>query len=107
MSTELGFHAVNKKVVIKPPANEETIVSKGGIHLLERSVKETFEGTVVSIGTDVLEKAAASNVKVGSVVRYSPYGAYEVKVHGRPYKIVDFDDIHICLHDLDAEEEVA
>ena len=95
------------KVSIKPlmgyvlvrPGEAETRTSSG-IILPESAQEKTAQGTVVSVGDDMVfenGKTVKSPVSVGDKVVYKKWGGDEIKVSGVEYKLVKFDDLMAIL----------
>ena len=77
------------------PSNAET-QTKSGIYLPETAQEKPAQGTVLSIGEDlILEsgKVVSAPVKVGDIVIYKKWGGDEIKVDGKELKLVKFDDL--------------
>jgi chaperonin GroES len=85
-------------VLVEPSTAD--IQTASGIYLPETAQEKPAQGTVISIGEDlVLEngKVMRSPVKVGDKVVYKKWGGDEIKVSGVEYKLVKFDDLMAIL----------
>ena len=83
---------LGNRVLIEPLAAEE--VTKAGIILPDSAKEEKSEGTVISIGSGLVEgKEYKFSVKVGDKVLYGKYAGEEIKIDGKDFKIVKEDEI--------------
>ncbi len=100
---------VNKvsKVSIKPlmgyvlvePSEAET-KTLSGIILPESAQEKPAQGTIISVGDDMVfenGKTVKSPVKVGDKVVYKKWGGDEIKISSVEYKLVKFDDLMAIL----------
>lgn len=81
-------------LLIEPLPPETQTAS--GIYLPETAQEKPAQGTVVAVGADlVLEngKVLKCPVRAGDKVVYKKWGGDEIKVSGREYKLVKFDDL--------------
>src|SRR5687768_320261 len=96
----LGIRPLNGYILIEPLAGETTTPS--GIVLPDSAQEKPSYGTVVAIGGDqVLPNGQVlySPVTVGEKVVYKKWGGDEMKVKGKEYKLVRFDDLMAILED--------
>jgi len=85
--------------VLVEPSEAETRTSSG-IILPESAQEKPAQGTVVSVGDEMVfenGKTVKSPVKVGDKVVYKKWGGDEIKVLGVEYKLVKFDDLMAIL----------
>lgn len=83
---------LGNRVLIEPLEAEE--VTKAGIILPDSAKEEKSEGTVISIGSGLVEgKEYKFSVKVGDKVLYGKYAGEEIKIDGKDFKIVKEDEI--------------
>ena len=97
-SSKLSIKPLMGYVLVEPSEAETKTLS--GIILPESAQEKPAQGTVVSVGDDlVLEggKVMKTPVKVGDTVVYKKWGGDEIKVMGVEYKLVKFDDLMAIL----------
>ncbi|MBI2600589.1 co-chaperone GroES [Candidatus Daviesbacteria bacterium] len=85
-------------VLVSPQEAESKLPS--GIILPESAQEKPAQGSVIACGDDmVLEngKVLKCPVKVGDVVVYKKWGGDEIKISGKEYKLVKFDDLMAIL----------
>lgn len=92
-----------KKVNLKPTAGYlliETAVAEkkteSGIYLPDTSEEKPQKGKVLAVGPDELTdsgKVRKSPAKVGDEVIYKKWGGNEVKIDGKEYMFVKFEDV--------------
>jgi chaperonin GroES len=93
----------SEKINLKPapgylliePASVQT-QTLSGIYLPDSAGEKPQKGTVVAIGDDeITEKGItkSSPAKVGAIVIYKKWGGNEVKMNGKDYLFVKFEDI--------------
>src|SRR3989344_5435846 len=94
--------AVSAKINLKPTAGYLLIEPVGaqtqtasGIYLPDTSTEKPQKGKVVSVGADEQTDKGTrpSPAKKGEVVIYKKWGGTEVKISGREYLFVKFEDI--------------
>lgn len=81
-------------VLIEPLDAEEKTVS--GIYLPDSASEKPQQGKVLSVGPDDITDSGAKKIspaKSGEVVIYKKWGGNEVKIQGREYLFVKFEDI--------------
>lgn len=93
----------NTKIKLEPTAGylliepaEATKKTESGIYLPETSEEKPQKGTVLAVGDDELTdsgKLRKSPAKKGDVVIYKKWGGNEVKIDGKEYLFVKFEDI--------------
>ncbi|MBI2011436.1 co-chaperone GroES [Candidatus Daviesbacteria bacterium] len=84
--------------LIEPSAADTQTAS--GIYLPESAQEKPAQGVVVAVGDDlILEngKVMVAPVKVGDKVVFKKWGGDEIKVGGKEYKLVKFDDLMAIL----------
>jgi chaperonin GroES len=97
-SAKIALKPLMGYVLVEPSTAD--IQTASGIYLPETAQEKPAQGTVISIGEDlVLEngKVMHSPVKVGDKVVYKKWGGDEIKVSGVEYKLVKFDDLMAIL----------
>jgi chaperonin GroES len=93
----------SKKINLKPTAGyiliepaEATRKTDSGIYLPETSEEKPQKGTVLAVGEPEMTDSGnlrKSPVKEGDVVIYKKWGGNEVKIDGKEYLFVKFEDI--------------
>lgn len=81
-------------VLIEPLEAEE--VTASGIYLPDNATEKPKEGKVLAVGADQVTDSGAkktSPVKPGQIVVYKKGWDNEVKVKGKEYLFIKFDDI--------------
>jgi chaperonin GroES len=91
------------KLKLKPTAGyllieplEAETKTAGGIYLPDTASEKPQKGKVLAVGpAEITEKGAKkpSPVKINEVVIYKKWGGNEVKIDGREYLFVKFEDI--------------
>lgn len=67
-----------------------------GIILPESAQEKPAQGKIISVGQDIYldnGKVIASPAKVGEVVFYKKWNVDEIKLQGKEYKLVKFEDL--------------
>lgn len=92
-----------KKTNLKPTAGYLLIEPAGvekktesGIYLPDTSEEKPQKGTVLAVGADELTdsgKLRKSPAKVGDEIIYKKWGGNEVKIDGKEYIFVKFEDV--------------
>jgi chaperonin GroES len=79
--------------LIEPQEAEETTAS--GIVLPDTAKEKPAQGKVISIGSPAMieGKEVKAEFKVGDKVLYKKWGGDEIKLEGKEYKLVKFDDV--------------
>ncbi|MBI3109640.1 co-chaperone GroES [Candidatus Daviesbacteria bacterium] len=98
IASKLNIKPLMGYVLVEPQEAETTTAS--GIILPESAQEKPAQGKVISCGDDlVLEggKVMKCPVKVGDRVVYKKWGGDEIKIEGREYKLVKFDDLMAIL----------
>ena len=96
----LGLKPLMGYLLVEPLSAQTQTAS--GIYLPESAQEKPAEGTVVAIGEDIFlpdGKVFHSPVSVGQKVVYKKWGGDEIKVHGKEYKLVKFEDLMAILED--------
>jgi chaperonin GroES len=80
-------------LLIRPLEAETKTAS--GIYLPDTASEKPQKGKVIAAGLSVLQdgQEVASPAKVGDVVFYKKWGGNEVKIEGKEYLFVKFEDI--------------
>lgn len=81
-------------ILLEPEEAEQT--TAGGIVLPESAEEKPQTGSVLAAGADeILEsgKTRKSPAKVGDRVVYKKWGGNEIKIEGKEYMFVKFEDI--------------
>lgn len=97
-TTSLSLKPLMGYVLVEPEAAEETTAS--GIVLPETAQEKPAQGKILACGDDlVLEngKILACPVKIGDRVVFKKWGGDEIKIAGKEYKLVKFDDLMAIL----------
>ena len=109
VQTKVNIETKPKGLGIKPlmgyllvePLEAETQTASG-IYLPETAQEKPAQGKVVAVGDDIFlpdGKWISSPVKVGEKVVYKKWGGDEIKVSGKEYKLVKFEDLMAILED--------
>lgn len=96
----LGIRPLMGYLLVEPLGPETKTAS--GIYLPESAQEKPAEGMVVAIGEDIFlpdGKVFHSPVSVGQKVVYKKWGGDEIKVYGKEYKLVKFEDLMAILED--------
>ncbi len=97
-TTKLNVKPLMGYVLVEPAEAESKTAS--GIILPESAQEKPAQGTVVSVGDDMVfenGKTVKSPVKAGDKVVYKKWGGDEIKIGGVEYKLVKFDDLMAIL----------
>lgn len=92
--TKINLDPTAGYLLIEPA--EVTKKTESGIYLPETSEEKPQKGTVLAVGDDELTdsgKLRKSPAKKGDVVIYKKWGGNEVKIDGKEYLFVKFEDI--------------
>ena len=95
---KIGIKPLMGYILVEPSEAQSQTAS--GIYLPESAQEKPAQGTVLSVGGDlVLEngKKMKSPVKVGEKIVYKKWGGDEIKISGVEYKLVKFDDLMAIL----------
>ena len=99
-TTKVGIRPLMGYLLVEPSAAESKTAS--GIILPESAQEKPAQGTVISIGEDLVlanGMAVTSPVKVGDKVVYKKWGGDELKVQGKEYKLVKFEDLMAIIEE--------
>ena len=99
-SKSLGIRPLMGYLLVEPLGAETQTAS--GIYLPESAQEKPAQGTVVAVGDDMFlpdGKVFRSPVSVGEKVVYKKWGGDEIKVSGKEYKLVKFEDLMAILED--------
>lgn len=79
--------------LIEPQEAEE--ITSSGIVLPDSAQEKPAQGKVLAIGNPSLSdgKKIKAEFKVGDTVLYKKWGGDEIKIEGKEYKLVKFEDI--------------
>lgn len=97
-ATKVNLRPLMGYALIEPSAADTQTAS--GIYLPESAQEKPAQGVVVAVGDDlILEngKVMVAPVKVGDKVVFKKWGGDEIKVGGKEYKLVKFDDLMAIL----------
>ena len=92
----------NKEVKIKPLAGfaliepqEAEEVTASGIVLPDTAQEKPAQGKILSVGAPIWDdgKEVKPEFKVGDNVLYKKWGGDEIKIGGKEYKLVKFEDV--------------
>jgi chaperonin GroES len=74
---------------------EKEVKTASGIYLPENAGEKPQKGKVLAAGGSLLQdgKKVASPAKVGDTVIYKKWGGNEVKIEGKEYLFVKFEDV--------------
>jgi chaperonin GroES len=92
--TKLNLKPTPGYLLIEPL--EKEVKTASGIYLPDSAGEKPQKGKVLAAGpAEVVEKGAskASPCKVGDVVIYKKWGGNEVKIEGKEYLFVKFEDV--------------
>jgi chaperonin GroES len=81
-------------LLIEPAVAEKK--TESGIYLPDTSEEKPQKGTVLAVGDDELTdsgKARKSPAKVGDEIIYKKWGGNDVKIDGKEYIFVKFEDV--------------
>ncbi len=98
--TSFGLRPLRGYLIVEPLSAESQTAS--GIYLPETAQEKPAQGVVVAVGDDlILEngKVLHSPVQVGDQVVYKKWGGDDIKVKGKEFKIVKFEDLMAVLED--------
>lgn len=96
----LGIKPLMGYLLVEPLGAETQTAT--GIYLPESAQEKPAQGSVVAVGDDMYlpdGKVFRSPVQVGQKVVYKKWGGDEIKVKGKEYKIVKFEDLMAILED--------
>jgi len=96
----------NSKVNIKPLAGYALIepqeaeeVTASGIVLPDTAQEKPAQGKVISVGAPIKhpEHEEKAQFKAGDIVLYKKWGGDEIKIKGKEFKLVKFEDVMAIL----------
>jgi len=90
----LNLHPTAGYVIIEQTEAETRTAS--GIYLPEKAADKPQKGVILAVGeAEITDKGVTKNApaKVGDIVIYKKWGGNEVKLDGRDFLFVKFDDI--------------
>jgi chaperonin GroES len=96
----VGIRPLMGFLLVEQSAAESKTAS--GIFLPDTAKEKPAQGKVVSVGDDFLlpnGQVLKAPVKVGDIVVYKKWGGDEIKVKGKEYKIVKFEDLMAIIED--------
>lgn len=94
MADKLNLKPTAGYLLLEPQEAETTTAS--GIVLPDASGEKPQIGTVLAVGADEITDSGTKKpapVKVGDKVIYKKWGGNEMKLNGKDYMFVKFDDI--------------
>ena len=79
--------------LIEPLEAEE--VTASGLYLPDSAQEKPAQGKILAIGSPIMKKGyeIKAEFKVGDSVLYKKWGGDEIKLGGKEYKLVKFDDV--------------
>lgn len=92
--TEINFKPTAGHLLLEPEETETKTAS--GILLPDSSGEKPQTGTVLAVGSDEVTDSGTLRkppVKPGDKVIYKKWGGNEIKIAGKEYMFVKFDDI--------------
>jgi chaperonin GroES len=92
--TKLNLKPTAGYLLIEPL--EKEVKTASGIYLPDNAGEKPQKGKVLAAGrSEVVEKGTskASPCKVGDIVIYKKWGGNEVKIEGKEYLFVKFEDV--------------
>lgn len=91
--TKLNLKPTAGYILIEPLEAETKTAS--GIYLPEDSSEKPQKGRVIALGESIFDDGheIKSPAKTGDIVFYKKWGGNEVKIEGRDYLFVKFEDI--------------
>ena len=98
--SNIGIRPLAGYLLVEPLAAESK--TAGGLYLPETAQEKPVEGMVVAVGPDIYldnGRVIMSPVQVGQKVVYKKWGADELKVNGKEYKIVKFEDLMAVIEE--------
>ncbi len=96
----LGIKPLMGYLLVEPLGAETQTAS--GIYLPESAQEKPAQGIVVAVGDEMYlpdGKVYRSPVEIGQKVVYKKWGTEDIKVGGKEYKIVKFEDLMAILED--------
>jgi chaperonin GroES len=92
-TVSLGLKPLAGYVLVEPSAADTQTAS--GIYLPETAQEKPAQGTVMAVGAPSFEfgREVFPPVNVGDKVIYKKWGGDEIKLSGKEYKLVKFDDL--------------
>lgn len=92
--TKLNLKPTSGYLLIEPL--EKEVKTASGIYLPENAGEKPQKGKILAVGdAEITEKGTkrTSPVKVGDTVIYKKWGGNEVKIEGKEYLFVKFEDV--------------
>lgn len=92
--TEVKLKPLMGYCLVEP--SEASTTTSSGIYLPESSQEKPAQGRVLAVGDDLHlpgGQVISAPVKVGQVVVYKKWGGDEIKLNGKEYKLVSFNDL--------------
>jgi chaperonin GroES len=96
----IGIRPLMGYIIVEPSEAESRTAS--GIILPESSQEKPAQGVVVAIGDDFAlpnGQSLRTPVSIGQKVVYKKWGGDEIKISGKEYKIVKFEDLMAIVED--------
>ncbi|OGY24090.1 MAG: hypothetical protein A2172_00915 [Candidatus Woykebacteria bacterium RBG_13_40_15] len=93
MKKQLNIKPLSGFALIEPEEAEE--VTASGIVLPDTAKERPAQGTVLAVGAPIKhpEHEVKAEFKVGDRVLYKKWGGDEIKIGGKEYKLVKFEDV--------------
>ncbi len=90
---KLNIKPTSGYVLIEPVEAETKTAS--GIYLPDSNTEKPQKGKVIAVGGNLLQdgQKISSPAKTGEVVFYKKWGGNEVKIEGKEYLFVKFEDV--------------
>lgn len=90
---KINYRPTAGYLLIEPLEKETKTTS--GIYLPDNSTEKPQTGKVIATGNKVYmdNHEVESPAKVGDIILYKKWGANEVKIDGKDYLFVKFDDV--------------
>ncbi len=83
--------------LVEPQEAEE--ITASGIVLPDNAQEKPAQGKVISVGAPIKhpEREEKAEFKAGDMVLYKKWGGDEIKIEGKEYKLVKFEDVMAIL----------
>lgn len=91
--TKINLRPTSGYLLIEPL--EKEVKTSSGIYLPENAGEKPQKGKVLAVGGNVWQDGheVESPAKINEVVLYKKWGGNEIKVEGKEYLLVKFEDI--------------
>lgn len=93
MSSKLNLKPTSGYLLIEPLQAE--LKTASGIYLPDNTSEKPQKGKVIAIGASALQdgQKIESPAKINEIVFYKKWGGNEIKIEGKEYLFVKFEDI--------------